>query len=94
MEEAKGCQNCYSFVTRRPRSERTITIACPNWAIARPAGWVSVSATANTMVQMNLQLRNSSFSHLFVKGRRLHFSGFNHVPRPDRPDRAGTVTYY
>ena len=53
-----------------------------------------LQAPASTMVQMNLQLRNSSFSHLFVNGRRLHFSGFNHVPHLDRPDRPGAVTYY
>jgi len=53
-----------------------------------------LQAPASTMVQMNLQLRNSSLSHLFINGRHLHFSGFNHVPHLDRPDRAGTVTYY
>jgi broad specificity phosphatase PhoE len=53
-----------------------------------------LAAPASTMVQMNLQLRNSSVSHLFFNSKNIHFSGFNHVPHLDRPDRAGAVTYY
>jgi hypothetical protein len=43
---------------------------------------------------MNLQLRNSSVSHLFFNPQNIHFSGFNHVPHLDHPDRGGAVTYY
>jgi broad specificity phosphatase PhoE len=53
-----------------------------------------LEAPSSTMVQMNLQLRNSSVSHLFFNSKNIHFSGFNHVPHLDRPDRAGAVTYY
>ena len=53
-----------------------------------------LEAPAATMVRMNLQLRNSSISHLFFNSRDIHFSGFNHAPHLDRPDRAGAVTYY
>jgi broad specificity phosphatase PhoE len=53
-----------------------------------------LQAPASTMVNMNLQLRNSSVSHLFFGGSRMHFSGFNHVPHLDHPDRTGAVTYY
>lgn len=53
-----------------------------------------LGAPAGTMVHMNLQLRNSSISHLFFNSRNVHFSGFNHAPHLDRPDRAGAVTYY
>lgn len=53
-----------------------------------------LEAPASAMVQMNLQLRNSSVSHLFFNSKNIHFSGFNHVPHLDRPDRAGAVTYY
>jgi broad specificity phosphatase PhoE len=53
-----------------------------------------LQAPASTMVNMNLQLRNSSVSHLFFGGSRMHFSGFNHVPHLDHPDRTGAVSYY
>jgi len=53
-----------------------------------------LEAPAGTMVQLNLQLRNSSISHLFFNAENIHFSGFNHAPHLDRPDRAGAVTYY
>jgi broad specificity phosphatase PhoE len=53
-----------------------------------------LEAPASAMVHMNLQLRNSSISHLFFKGQNLHFSAFNHVPHLDHPDRAEAVTYY
>jgi len=53
-----------------------------------------LDAPPGTMVHMNLQLRNSSVSHLFFNSKNIHFSGFNHVPHLDRPDRAGAVTYY
>jgi broad specificity phosphatase PhoE len=49
---------------------------------------------ASTMVQLNLQLRNSSVSNLFFNSGSIHFSGFNQVPHLDHPDRAGAVTYY
>ncbi|MCU0990288.1 MAG: histidine phosphatase family protein [Xanthomonadales bacterium] len=53
-----------------------------------------LQAPPSAMVQMNLQLRNSSVSHLYFSRRAVYFSGFNHVPHLDQPDRAGSVTYY
>jgi broad specificity phosphatase PhoE len=47
-----------------------------------------------TMIQMNLQTRNSSYSHLFFNERSIQLSGFNHVPHLDHPDRSDAVTYY
>jgi len=53
-----------------------------------------LNAPASTMIQMNLQLRNSSVSHLFFNSKNIHFSGFNHVPHLDHPGRGEAVTYY
>lgn len=53
-----------------------------------------LGAPADAMVHMNLQLRNSSVSHLFFNPKNIHFSGFNHVPHLDHPERGGAVTYY
>jgi len=53
-----------------------------------------LQAPARTMVQMNLQLRNSSLSQVFLNRSRMHFAGFNHVPHLDRPEREESITYY
>lgn len=57
-----------------------------------------LQAPASAMVQMNLQLRNSSYSHLYFNARDGqfvgHFAGFNHVPHLDHPERADSVTHY
>lgn len=53
-----------------------------------------LQAPASAMVHMNLQLRNSSISQVFLNAHSMHFAGFNHVPHLDLPDRTGSVTYY
>lgn len=53
-----------------------------------------LQAPASAMVHMNLQLRNSSYSHLYFNARGMYFAGFNHVPHLDHPERASSVTHY
>lgn len=53
-----------------------------------------LQAPAPTMIRMNLQTRNSSYSHLFFNERSIELSGFNHVPHLDHPERSDAVTYY
>ena len=53
-----------------------------------------LSAPASTMIKINLQTRNSSFSHFFFNQRTIELSGFNHVPHLDHPDRSDAVTYF
>lgn len=53
-----------------------------------------LSAPASTMIKINLQTRNSSFSHFFFNQRTIELSGFNHVPHLDHADRDDAVTYY
>jgi broad specificity phosphatase PhoE len=53
-----------------------------------------LQAPASAMVHMNLQLRNSSISRLYLNAQTMHFAGFNHVPHLDQPDREKSVTYY
>jgi broad specificity phosphatase PhoE len=47
-----------------------------------------------SMIQMNIQTRNSSFSHLYFNETNIQLSGFNHTPHLDHPDRRTAVTYY
>ena len=53
-----------------------------------------LQAPAGAMVHMNLQLRNTGISQLYFNSRSMHFSGFNHVPHLDHPERVDSVTYY
>jgi broad specificity phosphatase PhoE len=53
-----------------------------------------LDAPASTMIQLNLQIRNSGISHLYFNQTSLQLSGFNHTPHLDQPDRSDSVTYY
>jgi broad specificity phosphatase PhoE len=53
-----------------------------------------LNAPATTMIEMSLQVRNSSYSHLYFKQSSLQLSGFNHTPHLDHPERRESVTYY
>jgi len=48
----------------------------------------------DVMIQMNIQTRNASFSHLYFNRDDMQLAGFNHVPHLELPDRDNTVTYY
>lgn len=76
-----------------PGAPRRILVVSSGGAISMALRQV-LQAPARTMVHMNLQLRNSSVSQVFLNGTRMHFAGFNHVPHLDRPEREESITYY
>jgi broad specificity phosphatase PhoE len=80
-------------LTGQPGDGRRILLVSSGGAISMALCQV-LEAPPAAMVQMNLQLRNASISHLFFSPRNIHFSGFNHVPHLDHPDRGGAITYY
>lgn len=80
-------------ITRQPDENGRILLVSSGGAISMALRQI-LEAPASTMVHLNLQLRNSSVSHLFFNGRSLHLSGFNHVPHLDHPDRVESITYY
>ena len=45
------------------------------------------------VIDLNLQIRNASFCHIFSGQDRLHLSSFNNIPHLDRQDRPGAITY-
>ncbi len=51
-------------------------------------------APPTAMIQLNIQTRNSSFSHLYFNHKEFQLSGFNHTPHLDHPDRSHALTYY
>lgn len=48
---------------------------------------------SSTVINMNLQIRNASFSQLFANTRGVHLNNFNSVPHLDVIDRLHAVTY-
>ena len=45
------------------------------------------------VVDMNLQIRNASFSQCFANPRGIHLNNFNSVPHLDVIDRLHAITY-
>jgi broad specificity phosphatase PhoE len=80
-------------MTAQAGDGRRLLLVSSGGAIATALSHV-LQAPPSAMVHMNLQLRNSSVSHLHFNARGTHLSGFNHVPHLDLPERAGSVTYY
>ena len=77
-----------------PRGEGSRTLLISSGGAISMALRQVLEAPAAAMVHMNLQMRNSGISPLFFNARNAHFSGFNHVPHLDHPDRSGAITYY
>ena len=46
-----------------------------------------------TVINMNLQIRNASFSQCFANARGFHLNNFNSVPHLDVIDRLHAITY-
>jgi len=53
-----------------------------------------LAAPPEAMIQMNIQTRNSSYSHLFFNQDSMYLAGFNHIPHLEHPDRHTAVTYF
>ena len=81
------------YAARHPAKPRRILVVSSGGAISMALRQV-LEAPAAAMIQMNLQVRNTSISHLWSNARGMHFAGFNHVPHLESPERAPSVTYY
>ncbi|MCU7555812.1 histidine phosphatase family protein [Alteromonas sp. ASW11-19] len=46
-----------------------------------------------TVIKMNLQIKNASFSQCLVSHSGVHLSSFNNVPHLDHPERVHAITY-
>ncbi|MBL4803108.1 MAG: histidine phosphatase family protein [Emcibacter sp.] len=45
------------------------------------------------IIDLNLQVKNTSFSHIYLGQDRMHLSCFNNIPHLDRMDRPDVITY-
>ena len=52
-----------------------------------------MEAPAHIAIELNLQVRNTSFSHYFFNESAVQLASFNNIPHLDRPDRLQTISY-
>ena len=52
-----------------------------------------VGADAATMVNLNLQIRNTSISQLFANAKGVHLHQFNAVPHLENPEKRDSISY-
>ena len=52
-----------------------------------------LGADAATMVNLNLQIRNTSISQLFANRKGVHLHQFNAVPHLEHPEKRESITY-
>jgi broad specificity phosphatase PhoE len=60
--------------------------------ISTAVGWV-LGTTAETSIELNLRIRNSSVTELAFTPKRHVLQSFNHTPHLDHADRRDWVTY-
>ncbi|WP_339865290.1 histidine phosphatase family protein [Paremcibacter congregatus] len=61
-------------------------------AIALALGHI-LGLDAGRVIDLNLQIKNASFSHIYTGRDALHLATFNNIPHLDRPDRLDAITY-
>ncbi|MQQ99231.1 histidine phosphatase family protein [Glaciimonas soli] len=61
-----------------------------------PIGMMSrlvLEAPANIAIELNLQIKNSSFSHYFFNEQSVKLASFNNIPHLDQLERLDAITY-
>ena len=48
---------------------------------------------AKHVIELNMQVRNASYSHFFFNRDTVRLSSFNNVPHLDVPERVGAITF-
>jgi broad specificity phosphatase PhoE len=52
-----------------------------------------LQAPASSAIELNLQVRNTSFSHYYFNAQSLKLASFNNIPHLDLPARIDSITY-
>jgi broad specificity phosphatase PhoE len=52
-----------------------------------------LQAPAQSAIELNLQIRNSSFSHYYFNKESLQLASFNNIPHLDQPGRLDSISY-
>ena len=71
---------------------RQILVVSSGGPIAMMARQV-LQAPAHSAIELNLQIRNSSFSHYYFNRESLQLASFNNIPHLDLPGRFDSISY-
>ena len=52
-----------------------------------------LEAPAQIAIELNLQVRNTSFSHYYFNQQSVTLASFNNIPHLDQPDRLDAISY-
>lgn len=52
-----------------------------------------LEAPANTAIELNLQVKNTSFSHFYFNEHAIKLASFNNIAHLDQPDRLDAISY-
>jgi len=52
-----------------------------------------LDAPAEVAIELNLQIRNASFSHFYFNAQTVKMASFNNIPHLDRTDRLHAISY-
>ena len=76
----------------RDTVEGTCLVVSSGGAISMALGHI-LELSPQKIIDLNLQIKNASFCHIFSGQDRLHLSSFNNIPHLDRQDRPNAITY-
>lgn len=52
-----------------------------------------LEASETTAIELNLQVKNTSFSHYYFNAQSIRLAGFNNIPHLDQLDRLDAISY-
>ncbi|GAB3106413.1 histidine phosphatase family protein [Aestuariicella hydrocarbonica] len=52
-----------------------------------------LQAPSQTVIELNLQIKNTAIAHCYFNPKALRMTSFNHVPHLDTPEREQHITY-
>ena len=73
-------------------SDKPILIVSSGGAISMLMSLV-LGLDAKQVIELNMQVRNTSISHFFFNESNIRLSSFNNIPHLDSPDRLDSITF-
>jgi len=74
------------------KSHGTCLVVSSGGPISMALGHI-LELPSQKVIDLNLQIKNSSFSHIFLGKGHMHLSNFNNIPHLDRQDRQEAITF-
>jgi broad specificity phosphatase PhoE len=84
-------QRCLNIVCQQD-SDKPILIVSSGGAISMLMSLV-LGFDAKQVIEMNMQVRNTSISHFYFNKNNIRLASFNNVPHLDSPDRLDSITF-